>query len=228
MNQELNRSHSNYIVFKRGFEDYLGADEALKLPNCAIIWDGLDGSKRVQEVAAACAEESPHYVFTLPCSMAGQFGIRPVFEALVTRKKDVYEAVVQSFMGLFVRMWERMSSVVMAYIENSSERPLGHVSIIWWRYEFQTSQGNLHHIHCLLWVNELKSSESFQNRVVLKKSQLLFSLEDTFLKTVQDADHAFSLYKDAVKIHYHSCAATNFRCHKRTDENGQSYCRYPC
>ena len=62
---------------------------------------------------------------------------------------------------------------------------------------------------------------------MLKKSQLLFSLEDTFLKTVQDADHAFSLYKDAVKIHYHSCAATNFRCHKRTDENGQGYGRYP-
>ena len=234
MNQELNRSHSNFIVFKRGFEDYLGADEALKLPNCAIKWDGLDSSKRVQEVAAACAEESPHYFFTLTCSMAGQFGVRPLFEAInelyANENRDVYEAVVQSFMGMFVRMWERMSSVVMGYIEKSSERPLGEVLRIWWRYEFQTSQGNLPHIHCLLWVNELKSSECFQNRVVLKKCQLLFSLEDTFLKTiglVKDTDHAFSLYKDAVKIHYHSCAATNFRCHKRTNENGQSFCRYP-
>ena len=234
MNQELNRSHSNFIVFKRGFEDYLGADEALKLPNCAIKWDGLDSSKRVQEVAAACAEESPHYFFTLTCSMAGQFGVRPLFEAIneiyANENKDVYEAVVQSFMGMFVRMWERMSSVVMEYIEKSSERPLGEVLRIWWRYEFQTSQGNLPHIHCLLWVNELKSSECFQKRVVLKKCQLLFSLEDTFLKTiglVKDTDHAFSLYKDAVKIHYHSCAATNFRCHKRTNENGQSFCRYP-
>ena len=166
MNQELNRSHSNYIVFKRGFEDYLGADEALKLPNCAIKWDGLDSSKRVQEVAAACAEESPHYFFTLTCSMAGQFGVRPLFEAIneiyANENKDVYEAVVQSFMGMFVRMWERMSSVVMEYIEKSSERPLGEVLRIWWRYEFQTSQGNLPHIHCLLWVNELKSSECFQ------------------------------------------------------------------
>ena len=234
MNQELNKSHSNYIVFKRGFEDYLQDDEALKMPSCAIKWDGLDSSKRVQEVAAACAEESPHYFFTLTCSMAGQFGIRPLFEAIneayACENKDVYESVVQSFMGLFVRMWERVSSIVMSYVEKSIERPLGQVSRIWWRYEFQTSQGNLPHIHCLLWVNELKSSESFQNRVVLKKSQLLLSLEDTFLKTiglVRDTDHAFNFYKDAVRIHYHSCAATNFRCHKKTDENGQSYCRYP-
>ena len=234
MNQELNKSHSNYIVFKRGFEDYLQDDEALKMPSCSIKWDGLDSSKRVQEVAAACAEESPSYFFTLTCSMAGHFGIRPLFEAInetyACDNKDVYEAVVQSFMGLFVRMWERVSSIVMIYVEKSDERPLGQVSRIWWRYEFQTSQGNLPHIHCLLWVNELKTSECFQNRVVLKKSQLLFSLEDIFLKTVglvEDADHAFRLYKDAVKIHYHSCAATNFRCHKRTDENGQSYCRYP-
>ena len=106
-------------------------------------------------------QKKARITFLLTCSMAGHFGIRPLFEAInktyACENKDVYEAVVQSFMELFV------------------ERPLGQVSRIWWRYEVQTSQSNLAHIHYLLWVNELKSSESFQNRVVLKKCQLLLS-----------------------------------------------------
>ena len=234
MNQELNKSHSNYIVFKKGFEDYLHDDEALRMPSCAIKWDGLDSSKRVQEVAAACAEESPSYFFTLTCSMAKQFGIQPLFDAInetyADESKDVFEAVIQSFMSLFVRMWERVSSVVMIYIEHSNERPFGDVFRIWWRYEFQTTQGNLPHIHCLVWVNDCKTSRPFQDRVVLMKSQLLYSLESDFLQTiglVADKDAAFALYKDAARMHFHSCPASNYRCHKKTNENGQSYCRYP-
>ena len=56
MNAELNKSHSSYVVFKRGYEDLLGDEDALKLPNTALKWDGLEGSKRVQKVAAACGE----------------------------------------------------------------------------------------------------------------------------------------------------------------------------
>ena len=49
MNQELKKSHSNYIVLKRGFDDYLQDGEALKITSCGM-WDGLDSSKRVQEL----------------------------------------------------------------------------------------------------------------------------------------------------------------------------------
>ena len=68
---------------------------------------------------------------------------------------ETYGAVVQSFMGLFTIMRERVSAVVvMEYIEKSTEKSLGDVDRIWWRYEFEATQGNLPHIHCLLWVNE--------------------------------------------------------------------------
>ena len=80
-------------------------------------------------------------------------------------------------MGLIVRMWERVSSVVMTYIENSSEKLLGKIQRTWWRYEFQTTQGNLPHIPCLLWTDENKDMTAFQDRVVDQKSQLLFNLE---------------------------------------------------
>ena len=234
MNQELNKSHSNYIVFKRGFEDQLGDDDGLQLPSTSIKWDGLDSSKRVQEVAAACAEKSPDYFLTMTCNMSKHFGMQPLFEAIKERysqeSNEVYEAVVQSFMGLFVRMWERVSSVVMTYIEKSSEQPLGNIQRIWWRYEFQTTQGNLPHIHCLLWTDENKDMSAFQDRIVAQKSQLLFNLESQNFREIgllKDKNDAFDCYKEAVKIHYHSCAATNYRCHKRVDSKGKSFCRYP-
>ena len=82
MNQELNKSHSNYIVFKRGFEDQLGDDDALQLPSTSIKWDGLDSSKRVQEVAAACAEKNPDFFLTMTRNMSKHFGMQPLFEAI--------------------------------------------------------------------------------------------------------------------------------------------------
>ena len=147
MNAEMNKAHSTYVIFKRGFENVLGDDDSLKLPNTALKWDGLESSKCVREVAAASAEKGPDYFFTLTCNMSRNFGAKPIFEAVRDfyshESEEVYEAAVQSFMSLFVRMWERTSSVVMEYIEKSSEKPFGKVARIWWRYEFQTTQGNL-------------------------------------------------------------------------------------
>ena len=234
MNTEMNKAHSTYVLFRRGFEDSLGDDETLQMPNTAIKWDGIESSKRVLEVAEACAEESPGFFLTLTCNMSAHPGIKPLFEAIKNcygeESSEVYEAVVQSFMGMFVRLWERTSAVIMDYIEKSDEKPLGNVLRIWWRYEFQTTQGNLPHIHCLLWVEEKKIDEKFQDLVVAKRSQLLFALQSTFCKEselVPNFNEAFHLYKEAVRIHYHSCSATNFRCHKKTNEKGESFCRYP-
>ena len=117
--------------------------------------------------------------------MSSLFGMKPLFSAITecySNENEVYEAVVQSFMSLFVRMWERVSSIVMNYIENSPEKPFGEVQRIWWRYEFQTTKGNLPHIHCLVWVKEKKNETSFQDRVVAQKNQLLYTLESSFLK----------------------------------------------
>ena len=72
------------------------------------------------------------------------------WETYGSESNEVYEAVVQCFMGMFVRLWERTSGVIMDYIQKSDERPLGKVLRIWWRYEFQITQGNLPHIHCVM------------------------------------------------------------------------------
>ena len=112
MTAEMNSAHSTYVVFKSVYEDLLEDDHALKLPNTKK-WDGLNGTKRVQKVAAACAEKSPDYFFTLTCNMSGCFGVKPLFESINesfgSESQENFEAIVQSFMSLFVRMWERVS-----------------------------------------------------------------------------------------------------------------------
>ena len=234
MNQELNNNHSTFLIFKRGFENQLGDDDAMELPATDLKFDGINSRKRVQELAAACSEESAKYFLTLTCNMSEHFGIKPLFLAIKeyhqNSPKDVYDAAVQSCMSLFVRMWERVSSIVMKYIEMSPEQPLGPVTRIWWRYEFQSTQANLPHIHCLIWSNESKHDQQFQERVVARLAQLLSQLDSQKYKDlnlVQDSDDAFRIYKQAVGIHFHNCEASGFRCHKRVDVNGQSHCRFP-
>ena len=62
-------------------------------------------------------------------------GLKPLFnalkEAFSNEKQDTFEAVVQSFMNLFVRMWERVSVVLMDYVEMSDEKPSCDVNRIW-------------------------------------------------------------------------------------------------
>ena len=93
------------------------------MPNTAIKRGGIESSKRVLEVAEACAGESNGFFFTLTCNMSAHTGVKPLFEAIKTvygsygsESNEVYEAVVQCFMGMFVRLWERTSGVIIDYI----------------------------------------------------------------------------------------------------------------
>ena len=98
----------------------MAAGEALHFP---VVPSSVKDStaRRVQEVPDACAEDSPQYFFTLTCSMTKQRRMRPSFEAINevhgNGSSDVYEAVVQRSIGLFARMWERVWSLVIDYIE---------------------------------------------------------------------------------------------------------------
>ena len=44
---------------------------------------------------------------------------------------------------------------------------------------------------------------------------------------ISNNEEAFEIYKDAVRLHYHSCQAVNYRCHKTTSQKEESYYRYP-
>ena len=53
----------------------------------------------------------------------------------------------------------RAGKYFMDYIAKSVEQPLGPVKKFWWRWEYQEANGNVPHIHALLWTGEEKSGD---------------------------------------------------------------------
>ena len=235
MNEAMNREHSSTILFRRGWENQLAKDDSVPISGSYLRLDAKEVRLRVRELAAALSEEPATYFLTLTCNMASHFGIAPLFNAISefysNAPEHVFKAAVQSNIGLFTRMWHRVVNYLMDYIENSTEQPCGPVRRIWWRVEFQTTRGNLPHIHCLIWTGEEKNSTVVQHRIVCSESQLLWKLrEDDKLRKlnlVADNEEAFRIFLEAIRIHHHSCSSNGFRCHKQTDVSKEPICRHP-
>ena len=62
----------------------------------------------------------------------------------------------------------------MQYIENSPEKPSGTVTKIWYRYEFQSTKGNLPHIHAVIWT---KKTKELKIKVVCASNSALFEFK---------------------------------------------------
>ena len=235
MNDAMNKEHSASILFRRGWETQLQQNDSIPLNGCFLRLDENEVRLRVKELAAALSEEPATYFLTLTCNMASHFGIFPLFHALQEFYSDspeyIFKAAIQSSIGLFTRMWDRVIKYLMDYIENSPEEPCGPFKRIWWRVVFQTTKGNLPHIHCLIWTDESKDNPELQHRIVCSESNLLWKLRDEGklqqLGLIEDDDEAMVVFNDAIRVHYHSCAANGYRCHKKTDDSTESKCRRP-
>ncbi|KAF4714116.1 hypothetical protein FOZ62_022488, partial [Perkinsus olseni] len=111
---------------------------------------------------------------------------------------------------------------------DSPEQPLGPVKKLWWRWEFQTTRGNLPHIHALVWTGEDPESDAVRNRVAatLKHSfHDWHSFRDAGL--VQDFNDVVALKTLASKLQEHSCEKAGYRCAKKRDSDGKLICRFP-
>ncbi len=81
----------------------------------------------------------------------------------------------------------------MNYIKSSNEQPLGKVTNIWWRHEYQDSKGNLSHIHALIWTDNAESQEIKLDRIrgstidlVRNDEELDVLVRDKILKSPSD------------------------------------------
>ena len=63
-----------------------------------------------------------------------------------------WKAPIKAEMTILNRAWERASKALMRYIEHSPEQPLGKVEQLWYRYEFQTTAGNLPYIQAVIFL----------------------------------------------------------------------------
>ena len=213
MNEHMNEDVSRNIVFRRGWDEELQEGDGIRRQNSFIKLDAQESRRNVNKIAAALAESPAQYFLTLTCNMAQHFGVAPYFHALEDFfgecSGEFFDAAIQSSMGLFCRLWDRAIHYLMGYIEHSHEQPCVPVERIWSRVEFQTTKGNLPHIHCLIWTKEDKSSQEVQSRIVCNHSNLYFQLvEDDKLKKlgmITDAADGFEKYLQCVRFYHHSC-----------------------
>ena len=97
-----------------------------------INFDSSDSRKNVNELASALREDAATY-FTYACNQSRQPGVQQVFNAINEcypehkTSEEIRKAAIQAEMVTLVRCWQRASSNVIDYIENSPEEPLGPV-----------------------------------------------------------------------------------------------------
>ena len=116
------------------------------------------------------------------------------------------------------------AELYMHYIVKSPERPLGGIRKIWWCHEYQESEGNLSHIHCLLWTDE----EVIDSRICGSITDLIHPDEiDELMEEglMSDRSDVYHIRDFACKVLFHSCSS---RCQVRTGPGNSDFkCRVP-
>ena len=90
--------------------------------------------------------------------------------------KEVLSAAIQAELMPMLRSWYRVSQYVMEWVKNSPEEPLGPVSLIWMRYEWQEETAGFPHLHAILCTPEDKFSIDVRSRVCCSKETFLGAL----------------------------------------------------
>ena len=229
-NKQLNLTDTR-LVLNRGFQEVNSMkSKSIASENTRLQFDKADSRVRVNELASLLSDEPATFFLTLTCNQKEHFGVSPIFEALEKKFdrncKEEWDRAVQAEIVLLTRAWYRAAEALMEWIEKSPDKPLGTVTKLWYRYEFQTTKGNLPHIHAVIWTKE--SKEELKIKVVCASNSALFEFklicEETNVIRKEDLP---DLMDQLMKIQTHSCEKASFRCHKVTKADGSSICRVP-
>ena len=252
VNNVMSRGMDNRLVLRRGFEHMLGPTKILGQSNDSMLSsDMLDSRRNVMKLAAMVREKEPTYFYTHTCNQSEHFGIAPLRELLKLRlellevRRDEYTATDfeelrnsyhLSVSTQIIRTWFKVGKMFMNYILTSPEKPLGTIERHWWRWEYQDANGNLPHIHCLLWTKENKHVPEdlrfLQEKVCCSVGSFFESPQEVESYAAEgllpDAhtDTVTNMLDMVKRIQTHSCAAGNYRCMRRVGAgNDDLQCR---
>lgn len=248
------RGHDNRIVLRRGFEHMLGSGElrqASKSNDALCLPDVIDSRTTVNQLAAMIRNEEPTYFYTHTCNQMHHFGIAPIRRYLMKLDEQIMQnttfserdamemikAYHQAAAVQITRTWMKVGRQYMEYICTSHEQPCGAVSKYWWKWEHNDDEGNLAHIHCILWL----LAQSKTDPVELQKIQDRIKCSSTTFLTpgnIQswidegllspDDETINDLIDHVHTIPTHSCAKAGYRCHRRVGvHDNETQCRVP-
>ena len=225
----------NRFVLERGLQEAdLKTQENYIRRHAKLNFDAQDSRAHVLQLAAALRKKQATYFFTYTCNQSQHPGVSSLFNAIEKKypgqitEKAIKADAVNAEMVMLLRIWQRASSLVMTYIEKSSEQPLGPVQELWYRYEFQDKAGALPHIHAVIWTHEDPFSSEVRERIVCEtprfRGELVKKLAELGLeKSLSEINDLCELFGI---VQTHNCEAAKRRCCKETERHGV-VCRVP-
>ena len=193
-----------------------------------------------KKLAASFKDVAPwDYFLTLTCNTELTPGVAPITEAIkhgsYIEDANVQE-LIQNAMVIILRSWYRFAEHFFNYLKNSHEMPLGKITSLWYRFEWQsqTSAGNLPHIHGGITLD--KTNETEQNIIsrIKNRPEAFWTDEDhtsydEALRRglVENFDDYIQQKLNIEKWSQHDCKNSQYRCKKRTGPDGKTYCRVP-
>ena len=139
--------------------------------------------------------------------------------------KELRLSVIQSELMPMLRCWHRASQYVMQWLKCSAEQPLGPISLLWMRYEWQDETSAFPHIHALVCTGEKKFGPEVQSRVCCSKETFMGALSKC-CPALSDRER-FRLGELFQKYQRLDCGKGKNRCKKKTDWLGKPVCRVP-
>ena len=245
------KGNDDRIILRRGFQDMLGdgaGPRVASAPESHVIKGDFDASRCVKKLAATMREEEGTYFTTHTANQRNHFGLRPLFDALQRWILDInYAAKTESearekvraanisSMTQMVRTWTEVGKLLMKWIACSKEEPLGKIKRLFWRWEFQGKEGNLAHIHALMWLalnklvqeqmNKIQDKVCCDSRDFLKPDDVeKYVLEGILV----DKNDGARIRDVMLRIQLHSCERSDGRCQKQIGKGKHDVvCRVP-
>ena len=238
------RGEDSRVILNRGFIENKTTGGVKGNRSEHFNTDSIDSRPVVNKLSAAIAEEPATYFYTQSCNQKEFYGVRELkrwidstelrdelFIAYPHLSKDEHlellDSMVQASCVPIVRNWMEVSEIHMLYMSKSPERPLGRVTKIWWRHEFQGEKGNLSHIHCLLWTDDT-DEETILNRIrgsvadLIRPEEIEPLLAEGYFSDMNDID---KIRDAARRFLFHHC---DRRCLRRTGPGDNDLkCRVP-
>ena len=208
------------IVLNRGWQELGSTPTNYQYYSAETFkFDCEESRKNVCEVAALIRDKNPTYFVTYTCGQSTHPGLRKIFAAIDKlyspdmTSKELRLSVIQSELMPMLRCWHRASQYVMQWLQCSAEQPLGPISHLWMRYEWQDETSAFPLIHALVCTGENKFGPEVRSRVCCSKETFIGALSDC-CPALSDSER-FRLGELFQKYQRHDCGKGRNRCKKK-------------
>jgi predicted GIY-YIG superfamily endonuclease len=173
------------VVLSRGFEESMGpAGMRIRNKDDNLYSDTIDNRQNVHDLCGSQREDEFDLFVTLTCNQREHFGIRNIKRYIddgdalenyksyfadhfpsekplsLASEREVQKALQEASMNLTVRNWMEVRKILIKYILESDEKPLGSkVRKLFVRDEYQGDAGNLSHLHMIACLEEKYNTE---------------------------------------------------------------------